>query len=42
MCTGYPDADDPEKIEQIGINEILLKPLYMHEMAQKVRRILDS
>ncbi len=42
MCTGYPDADDPEKIKLAGINEIMLKPVYMHDLAQKVRHLLDA
>jgi PAS domain S-box-containing protein len=42
LCTGYSEYITKEKGESIGIRELLLKPLAMKELAQAVRRVLDS
>jgi PAS domain S-box-containing protein len=42
LCTGFSEYITKEKAEGLGIRELLLKPLVMKELAQAVRRVLDS
>jgi CheY-like chemotaxis protein len=42
LCTGFSEYITKEKAESLGIRELLLKPLVMKELAQAVRRVLDS
>lgn len=41
LCTGYQDPLSHEKAMQIGITEIVSKPLIKSEFAAAVRRTLD-
>jgi two-component system, cell cycle sensor histidine kinase and response regulator CckA len=40
LCTGYSETVSEEKINAIGINELLMKPIVMHNLAEIVRQIL--
>ncbi|HEX2965115.1 MAG TPA: ATP-binding protein, partial [Syntrophorhabdaceae bacterium] len=42
MCTGYQEPMTPEKAKEIGIADILSKPLRKQELAAAVRRVLDQ
>jgi PAS domain S-box-containing protein len=42
LTTGYSDQICEEKARSIGIREFVLKPLTQHELATKVREILDE
>jgi len=42
LCTGYSDRITEEEAGRIGIRAMVLKPLGMRELAETVRRILDS
>jgi CheY-like chemotaxis protein len=42
LCTGFSEYITKEKAESLGIRELLLKPLVMKELAQAIRRVLDS
>ena len=42
LCTGYSESITPESVREIGIRELILKPLVMRQLAEIVRRVLDS
>ena len=41
LCTGYGDEVTPEQIEEIGIRELLLKPILRQHLAFAIRRALE-
>ena len=42
LCTGFSELISEEKAKGLGIREFVMKPLVMKEMAQAIRRALDS
>jgi CheY-like chemotaxis protein len=42
VCTGYSEKIDKETIKNIGIKEIAMKPLAMKDIAEMIRRVLDT
>jgi len=42
LCTGYSSRVDEGRASQLGINAFLMKPLELTELAQTVRKVLDS
>ncbi|MCX8043482.1 MAG: PAS domain S-box protein, partial [Desulfobacterota bacterium] len=40
VVTGFSDAEDPEKARTLGIQEMVMKPLLLPEIAAKIRRLL--
>ena len=42
LCTGYSDSVSPEKAKEAGIKEFLMKPLGKQELAEVIRRVLDT
>jgi PAS domain S-box-containing protein len=42
LLTGYGDAMTPEKLEEAGFQEMLMKPLRRRELGESLRRVLDS
>ena len=42
MSTGYNDKIDAETAKELGITEILAKPVRMNDLAKTVRKVLDS
>ncbi len=42
LCTGHSDAVSPKTAEAAGIREFLMKPLIRHELAEAIRRVLDT
>ena len=42
LCTGYSDKITPEKAEAMGIREFIIKPFGPRDLAESVRRVLDS
>jgi CheY-like chemotaxis protein len=42
LFTGYDDKIDKEKVEEIGIKKLVLKPLNIFEIARTVRQVLDD
>ncbi|HEX2964906.1 MAG TPA: ATP-binding protein, partial [Syntrophorhabdaceae bacterium] len=42
LCSGYAEPIPPERAAEIGISEVLLKPLTKYELAAAVRRVLDN
>jgi hypothetical protein len=41
-CTGHPESSSLDKTRALGIREIILKPLIPAELAEAIRRLLDS
>jgi PAS domain S-box-containing protein len=42
LMTGYSETVSPEKAKEAGIREFVMKPLVKKELAESVRRVLDS
>lgn len=42
LCTGFSEKFDPRASAEIGIKEMLLKPIVMKELAQKIRDVLKQ
>lgn len=42
LCTGYSNISSEEKAKSIGIKGFALKPLTMKDIAETVRKVLDS
>jgi two-component system cell cycle sensor histidine kinase/response regulator CckA len=42
VCTGYSEKIDKETIKNIGIKEIAMKPFAMKDIAEMIRRVLDT
>ncbi|PIE89772.1 MAG: hypothetical protein CR997_09460 [Acidobacteria bacterium] len=42
VCTGYSESCNLKKAEQLGINDILFKPVALSYLANRIRKALDS
>jgi len=42
LCTGYSETVSPKTAQETGIRQFLTKPLAKQELAQAVRRVLDT
>jgi CheY-like chemotaxis protein len=42
LLTGHSDDVTPDSLEEAGIKEFLMKPLVKQELAQVIRRVLDT
>lgn len=42
LCTGYVDKINKKKARDIGIQEFVLKPVNVNEIAQTIRHVLDK
>jgi len=42
VCTGYSDRVNPEIAGEIGIRELVMKPVVMKDIAHTIRRVLDE
>jgi PAS domain S-box-containing protein len=42
LCTGFSERIDNKKAEALGINGLLLKPVGMKDLAQKIQEVLDT
>jgi len=42
LCTGFSTKISEEKIKEVGIRELCMKPLNMTQMAKTVRKVLDE
>ncbi len=42
MCTGYSECVTEERVKEIGIRELILKPLLRKDLAKAIRRVLDE
>ncbi len=41
LCTGYSELVTEQNIRAAGIQEVVMKPLIMHEVGRIIRRVLD-
>ena len=41
LCTGFLDSITKEKADDIGIREIIVKPMGIHSLAQIIRKVLE-
>ncbi len=41
LCTGYGDQISAERVSEMGIRELMLKPILRNQMASVIRRVLD-
>lgn len=42
MATGYSEIMTPEKAKKIGIRELIMKPIFIRNLARTVRSVLDQ
>jgi CheY-like chemotaxis protein len=42
LCTGFSEAVDEDKARAEGIREFVMKPFTTKEMADTIRRVLDT
>jgi PAS domain S-box-containing protein len=42
LCTGHSNAITLDKLEEVGIRELLMKPLTRKDLSEVIRRILDK
>ncbi len=42
LCTGFSEKITPKNFQQLGIRGLLMKPIAQLEMAQAIRKVLDS
>jgi FixJ family two-component response regulator len=42
LCTGFSESLTEEKAKALGIQELVMKPLVMKDLAAVVRRALDQ
>lgn len=42
LCTGFSHKNTVDKAKAMGIREFIIKPIVSHEIASKIRQILDQ
>jgi CheY-like chemotaxis protein len=42
LCTGYTEMISRDKARTLGIREFVTKPLVKREIAETIRRVLDT
>lgn len=42
LCSGYADALDEDRIKDIGVQELVLKPFVFSELAEVARKVLEQ
>ncbi|WP_319575640.1 response regulator [uncultured Desulfobacter sp.] len=42
LCTGFSENMSKEKLSSLGIKRLLMKPIIMKDLAQKMREVLDE
>ena len=42
LCTGFSEQIDERKSKAMGIRAFMMKPIIVEEMAETVRKVLDS
>ncbi|MFA5180917.1 MAG: PAS domain S-box protein [Syntrophales bacterium] len=42
LCTGFSESVTPERTRALGISEVILKPLVMQAMSEKIHKVLDT
>jgi CheY-like chemotaxis protein len=42
LCTGYSEAITADRVEKIGLRELMMKPFGIREIAKTIRKVLDA
>jgi len=42
LCTGFSEPVDLDKIEKTGIKSVIMKPMVMRDLSDKIRKVLDG
>ena len=42
LCTGFSETMTDEKMKSLGLKGVLMKPMMMKDLAQKIREVLDG
>jgi CheY-like chemotaxis protein len=42
ICTGFSESVSPERAKDLGVREVVMKPMVMSQIAGIIRRILDE
>jgi CheY-like chemotaxis protein len=42
LCTGFSELVSPDQAKDVGIREFLYKPIGIHDLAQTVKKVLES
>lgn len=42
LCTGFSEMITEEKAKSIGIQEFVMKPYTVHDLARRIRKVLDN
>ena len=42
LCTGFSERITEESVRQIGIRKLAMKPLVMRDIAEAIRKVLES
>jgi DNA-binding NarL/FixJ family response regulator len=42
LCTGFSQKMTEKKIQALGVRGLLMKPVLMMDLAQKIREVLDT
>jgi CheY-like chemotaxis protein len=42
LCTGFSEQVTEQKIDTLGINKLLMKPIFLKGLAKAVRDVLDQ
>ena len=42
VCTGSGEPPTPERIQEVGITRVIPKPLFIKEIAETLREVLDT
>jgi len=42
LCTGFSESVDSEKVKQAGIKGVIMKPMLIRDLAEKIREVFDG
>ncbi len=42
LCTGYSESTTPKEVLNVGVQELIMKPVRMSSLAQTIRKTLDN
>jgi len=42
LCTGFSESLTDEKIKSLGIKGLLMKPIVIRDLAEKIREVLPG
>jgi YesN/AraC family two-component response regulator len=42
LCTGFSELINEDEVARLGIKKLLMKPLFIKDLARTIREILDT